>query len=633
VLFNRDVPWPALGCKQTFLFLPFCDKLSLMGCCVRPTVCGSMGFELLHRKGGFALEQLSFDFNTSNAVTGIDSFERCPKSGEYAKLFDENVLGAVFTRPEVVEFILDLVGYNPEHILYNTRILEPSFGGGAFLGPIIRRLFDSWRLSHSKKPTLADLKGAIYAVELHGFTYLNTRRKIIQILEREGMNLVEAEELSAQWLFNGDFLLTAIAPGFDFIVGNPPYVRQEVLPDYLLSEYRKRYGAMNDRADLYVPFFERSLSLLKEGGVLGFICADRWIKNRYGASLRKLIASGYRLRAYVDMTDADPFHSGVSAYPAITIIGREPPGSTKIARRPKVDSVSLSALASELLSPTMPNSGMVRKVTGITKGSEPWVLDSPGVLSIIRRLETDFPTIEEAGCSVGIGVATGADNVFIGDYEALDIEPDRKLPLVMTNDIISGEVRWLGKGVVNPFKDDGSLVDLNNHPKLRRYLEKRREIIENRHCAKKNPRNWYRTIDRIHPSLATREKLLIPDIKKEAHVVYEQGKLYPHHNLYYIMSSTWDLRALQAVLLSSVSLLFISAYSTKMRGGYLRFQAQYLRRIRIPKWRNVPDSLRKELVQASTKRNLNKCDKAVFRLYNLTDEERSVIEKSEKNDT
>ena len=69
----------------------------------------------------------------------------------------------------------------------------------------------------------------------------------------------------------------------------------------------------------------------------------------------------------------------------------------------------------------------------------------------MRRLEAEYPTIEEAGCKVGIGVATGADQVFIGHFDDLDVEPDRKLPLVMTRDILEGSVKWRGLGVINPF--------------------------------------------------------------------------------------------------------------------------------------------------------------------------------------
>jgi hypothetical protein len=267
----------------------------------------------------------------------------------------------------------------------------------------------------------------------------------------------------------------------------------------------------------------------------------------------------------------------------------------------------------------------VRELTGVTNGTEPWLLGSSDQMALIRRLEESFPLLEEAGCRVGIGVATGADKAFIGDFAALDVEPSRKLPLVTTKDILSGEVVWRGQAVVNPFAESGELVSLEKFPRLRRYLEARRGVIVARHCAQKNPEKWYRTIDRITPSLAARPKLLIPDIKGEAHVVFEDGKFYPHHNLYHVTSDDWELRALQAVLLSAVSRIFVATYSTKMRGGFLRFQAQYLRRIRIPRWVDVPMSLRLALADAAIKRDVQACNRATFELYGLSCEEKSAL--------
>lgn len=162
-------------------------------------------------------------------------------------------------------------------------------------------------------------------------------------------------------------------------------------------------------------------------------------------------------------------------------------------------------------------------------------------------------------------------------------------------------------------------------PRLRAYLEARREVIAKRHVAQKAPAGWYRTIDRITPSIATRPKLLIPDIKGEAHIVYEPGRLYPHHNLYYIVSDTWDLRALRAVLRSGIARLFVATYSTRMRGGFLRFQAQYLRRIRVPQWEEVPIPLREALITADATDNIAAANEAVSLLYKLTDTERDAL--------
>lgn len=534
--------------------------------------------------------------------------------------------GAVFTRREVVDFILDLIGYTEDQPLHEKRLLEPSFGGGDFLLPIIERLLGAWRAAKPNGSALDDLANAVSAVELHHETFHNTYTAVFSLLKRQGIATNAATALTDRWLSQGDFLLTPLDEKFDFVAGNPPYVRQELIPAPLLAEYRSRYQTMYDRADIYIPFIERSLSVLSDGGSLGFICADRWMKNRYGGPLRSFVAERFRLKVYVDMVDTPAFHSNVIAYPAITVISREAPGATRIAHRSAVDRAALANLADLLRAPALPKeAGAVRELAQVTNGSEPWLLESADQMAMIRRLEERFPLLEEVGCKVGIGVATGADRAFIGNFDALDVEPDRKLPLVTTTDIMSGEVAWRGQGVINPFAESGRLVDLDDYPRLRRYLEARREVIAGRHCAQKAPANWYRTIDRITPTLAARPKLLIPDIKGEAHIVFEAGKLYPHHNLYYVTSDDWELRALQAVLLSAVTRLFVATYSTKMRGGFLRFQAQYLRRIRIPRWVDVPEPLRRELAEAAITRDVQACNRAAFKLYGLSHEERSAL--------
>lgn len=534
--------------------------------------------------------------------------------------------GAVFTRREVVDFILDLAGYTEDRPLHEMRLLEPSFGGGDFLLPVIGRLLRAWQKAKPHGSALEDLGNTIRAVELHHDTFHGTRNSVTALLIRSGIAADSASTLVDKWLLQGDFLLASLGGEFDFVVGNPPYVRQELIPDLLLTEYRSRYRTMYDRADIYIPFIERSLTLLADGGHLAFICADRWMKNRYGAPLRKLVAEQFHLKVHVDMVDTAAFYSEVIAYPVITVIARETPGPTRIARQPALDPTTLRSLSERLRKPALPDdTALVRELAMVTNGTEPWLLGETEQMALIRRLEASFPTLEEVGCKVGIGVATGADKAFIGNFDLLDVEPDRKLPLATTKDIASGEVRWRGLGVINPFAEPKGLVNLDEYPRLRRYLEARREVIAGRHCAQKSLANWYRTIDRITPALAAKPKLLIPDIKGEAHIVFEDGELYPHHNLYFVTSNDWELRALQAVLLSAVSRLFVANYSTRMRGGFLRFQAQYLRRIRIPHWPDVPETLRHELAVAAIQRDLRACNDAAFKLYGLSPEECSLL--------
>jgi hypothetical protein len=535
--------------------------------------------------------------------------------------------GAIFTKREVVDFILDIVGYDVSKKLYEKRIMEPSFGEGAFLLPIIDRLINSWQ-THSKgnSTDFALLGEAVRGVELHSETFQKTQNAVIDKLIQAKFTTPAANNLANKWLIQGDFLLRQYDGWFNYVVGNPPYVRLEMISPLLLTEYRSRYKTMFDRADMYIPFYERSLSLLAEGGELGFICSDRWMKNRYGSALRHFISKNYHLKVYADMTDCAAFHSEVSAYPAITVITKSKSAKTRVVCRPKINRDVLTSIAREVVSESLSDGSQVYELTDVVRGKAPWLLGRDRLIELIRRIENEFPTLEETGCKVGIGVATGADKVFIGNYETLDVEPDRKLPLVTTQDIRSGHIIWQGNGVINPFTEYGDLVNLGQYPRLDRYLNRYKEVIAKRNCAKKAPSNWYRTIDRIWPDLTAKPKLLIPDIKGEAHVVFENGRLYPHHNLYYIVSEMWDLKALQTVLSSSLTTLFIKTYSTKMRGNYLRFQAQYIRRLHMPHWRNVSQNMRYELIEVAHTRNKKECNEAVFKLYGFTSREKTLLE-------
>lgn len=567
------------------------------------------------------------DFDSPFSQPALPGF--CPVEAASAAMASAGIegRGAVFTRREVVDFILDLSGYTTDRPLHRARLLEPAMGQGDFLTPIIDRLLAAYeRETDGRGNVVADLGDCLFAVELHRASYLQTRGLALETLRAKGISSVEADALCDRWLKWGDFLLMPLEEGFTHVIGNPPYVRQELIPDALMGEYRRRFKTIFDRADIYVPFIERSLSLLGPGGVLGFICANRWMKNRYGGPLRRFIAEEFHLRHFVDMVDTDAFLTEVIAYPAIVVIGREKGEATRLAAyRPVIDARELKALTKAMTARKLAKGKAVTEIIGVSKGSEPWMLEAPGQLNLVRRLEAEYPALEDAGCKVGIGVATGADQVFIGPLDKLDVEPSRKLPLAMTRDILTGSVKWRGLGVINPFASDGKLVPLSRYPKLAAYLEQHGEAIKARHTAKKNPGSWYRTIDRIYPELTQVPKLLIPDIKGQAHVVYEPGKLYPHHNLYFITSSEWDLRALQAVLLSDVTRAFIGLYSTKMRGGYFRFQAQYLRRLRLPHWRDVPKPLRVKLAHAGKARDFAACNAAVAELYQLTALERQAL--------
>ena len=502
--------------------------------------------------------------------------------------------GEVFTKTEVVEFILDLVGWRVGQGLLTQRLLEPSCGSGDFVVPAVRRL-----LADAPDATARELLPCIRAVEVNRAAFDILGQRVRAVLESHGFSADETETLTEAWLLHADFLTQPFITPFTHVVGNPPYLRIEALPRPLMQRYRALFRTMYDRADLYIAFYEKGLSLLAAEGRLGYICANRWTKNRYGGPLREMIAESFHLDAYIDFTGIDAFHGEVTAYPSVTIIRNGSGERTQVVDKEDVDCATLPELSTSLLAQA--DDPRIKYLSKFKEKRAPWLLSNAARLLVVKALENRLPTLEEAGCKVGIGVATGADKVYIGTDAELDVEPERKLPLLTRADLKNNRVEWTGKYVLNPFAGDApGLVNPDDFPKFKAYLEAHRAQIEGRHVAKKNPNSWFKTIDRIYPALAGTPKLVIPDIQGDPQVAYDPGEYYPHHNLYYLTSETWDLRALQTILRSSLANAFVATYSLRMRGDCLRFQAQYLRRIRVPEWSALSETHKAELIAAAT---------------------------------
>lgn len=534
----------------------------------------------------------------------------------YGSRSDGGTHGLVLTKPHVVELILDLAGYRAELNLAGLTLLEPACGHGAFLIPAVERLM----IASRRECVLPDaLQNAIVAFDIEPTHVENSRSMIFDVLRKHKVSAVQARKLAACWVQQGDFLLAKTSARFDVVVGNPPYIRIEQLHPELQAEYRTRFTTLYDRADLYVAFIEKGLQLLSQTGVLAFICADRWTLNKYGAPLRALITSGFKVKSYIDLHRASPFESEVIAYPSIFVIGKA------FSNQPTAFASMATASPEEVLAVRALGTGCKPKAEGLWgaeydawfTGDAPWVLTSPAHLVTLRSLEERFPLLEEDGnTAVRIGVATGSDKVYIVQHGA-DVEADRLVPLVMRDDIKAGRIGDNHRFVINTFRQDGGVVDLENYPRLAQYLASHEAALKKRHVAKKNSAGWFRTIDRIYPELVKKPKLLIPDIAGANQVVYEEGHYYPHHNLYFIISECWDMEVLGGLLSSRVALFFVWSYAVKMRGGYLRFQAQYLRRIRVPKVKSLSSKLRADIAAAFRERDFKKLDDLACRAYGL----------------
>lgn len=539
--------------------------------------------------------------------------------------------GEVFTRRWVVDLILDLVGYTPDRDLAPLVLIEPCCGTGAFLGPIVDRLIAS-TVRYGRD--LRSLDRAIAAFDLLGPNAELARKAVADQLQGAGLAQEEAEALAGSWVTTGDFLLhNHELASVDFVVGNPPYIRLESVPRRVMEAYRRLCPTMRGRSDIYVGFIERGLDLLKPNGVLGYICADRWMRNQYGAELREFISRAYAVDTVITMHDVDAFEEDVSAYPAIVVLKNQAQGRAVAVEANRgfgaEDAAKVTAWARKphrcvLTEPTFEASYVDRWF----EGRDLWATGSPAQLALLADLEARLPPLEDSrtGTRVGVGVATGCDDVYISADADL-VEHERLLPLLQAADTASGAPRWSGSYLVNPWNREG-LVDLDRYPRLKSYLEANAGRLRARHVAKHRPLQWYRTIDRIDPNLLARPKLVLPDLKAAAHPVLDEGRYYPHHSLYFVTSDAWDLEVLGGLLLSNVANLFVGAYCVKMRGGTYRFQAQYLRRIRVPDQHSVSRRDQRALAKAFATRDVEAATEVALRLYGIREFQRLAPERS-----
>lgn len=467
--------------------------------------------------------------------------------------------GVVFTSSNVVTFILDEVGYRHDINLSNIRILEPAAGNGSFALEIVKRLYNSSIIYQFDFVTA--LKNNVRFVELDTQSCSHLLDRLNYFLSK---NNVDYQIQVGVEIINADFLTYYFYEYFDCIVGNPPYIRHELIPEKYKKEYRKRFKTFKYRADVYVLFYEKSLRLLCRNGLLSFICSNRWLYNQYGQLLRDEIAQNYNLKKILNIENASPFDENVIAYPSITTIENCQRKKDLYYFESSSETINFNSLE-------------FQKIKNPTDSS--W----ENVFLKYNINHSALNGIIEQGFEIGIGVATGADKVFIINEAQKDkIENSRFLPIITTKDLLLEKINWRKQFVINPY-ENGQLCDLEKYPKLKYYFEQHKEKLKQRHTAKANPEKWFKTIDKIRPELVTKPKLLLPDIAGIKKLLIDSGEFYPHHNLYYITGQTVDrLKILASILMSNFIREQLSQIGIRMNGGFPRFQAQILKKLRIP---------------------------------------------------
>lgn len=478
--------------------------------------------------------------------------------------------GDVFTKPEVVSFMLDEVSYKASDNLSSISIMEPSCGEGEFLIDIIRRLKQS-SLGFDFNLNEAYHK-CVFASDIDA-------GKIAVCANRIKSEFPEIEH-PEQNLFVEDYLLSSHKP-VDIIIGNPPYIRYEEIPEDKLARY-KTFPTFYYRTDMYVLFFEKSLAQLNHRGRHCFICANRWMKNQYGKLLRKLVAEHYFIEKILNMEGADAFQEGVLAYPAITIISNKAKGD-------------------KLLFANISNIASLKNVEyesyNSPQGSD-WS-------NVFNAQEHELSLIEDQNFKIGIGVATGADNIFISNDLKDKVENELLLPVINAKDLSGDKMIWGGRYFLNPYDKYGNLISLDAYPKAKAYLESHKERLAARHKARKNPYRWYGTIDSVSSTLQCSPKILLPDISGNSYVFVDEGNYYPQHNIYYITGKgIRQLRILAAILMSEFVRKQLDNLTNHMNGGYARWQSQYLRKLHIPNIEYIPSELADSLLKCYEDNNV-----------------------------
>ncbi|MBF4615467.1 Eco57I restriction-modification methylase domain-containing protein [Curtobacterium sp. VKM Ac-1376] len=493
-------------------------------------------------------------------------------------------LGAVYTQPWVTEMLLDQVGYSADRDLTEGVLVEPCCGGGAFAIPIVDRLLQSAAL-HGVDP--ARLGSALVLADIDPSAVEASRLAVTATLRQRGVPRGTVDKLVDNWFRVTDFLSSNDGfPQADWVVGNPPYIRLEDVPGERRREYRALWSSMRGRADVFVGFWQAGLELLKPHGRIGFVCADRWMRNQYGRTLRHIVTTDYTIESILDLHDVDAFERRVDAYAAITVIRAESTTENqlsvgKLARsfRP----TDAAALTDELVRGDYKERDKWRlwTVEQSSLSETGWMLGGPDASD--PRLLAALPTLPETGVVVRGGIATGADEVFIVDGR-VDVEAALLRPVVGPKDLIEGQLQWAGRYLIYPWTESRELIALDKYPRLAIYLHRHEQRLRERHVirSRQNEDGWWRTIDREPVGGYSGKALLVPDIRERVEPVLDEGAHVPMHSLYRLTADGWDLDVLGGVLLSELVHTQMRSMSVSMASGRMRVSAQYLRRLRIP---------------------------------------------------
>lgn len=482
------------------------------------------------------------------------------------------------------------------------RILDPACGSGAFL----IAAFDFLKAEQARvrehlselEPGLLIHSGASADVEiitqnLHGVDvnaesveitklslWLKTAKKGRQLesLDRTirwGNSLIEDSDVHRRAFdWKSAFPDIFAAGGFDIVIGNPPYVRMELIKPFK-PYLEKRYAVVADRADLYAYFFELGVRLLKPGGRLGYISSSTFFRTGSGEALRRYLTGNAEIEAVVDFGDLQIF-DGVTTYPAILTLRR-------------VDGQVGGADLRYFKASTLPED--LSKAFGISSqpmprarlGTGSWRFESDKLDDIRKKMAAGRKTLADVYGAPLYGIKTGLNDAFVVNRETRDAliardarSADLLKPFLIGENLkrwhVESDDLWLIYTPKNRFS-------IEEYPAIRDHLAPFREALEGRATKQ----NWWelQQAQAAYEASFIKGGLSFPDISQGPKFSIASAKSYIDCTAFRIAYSGTDALA---ILGSKASWFFLFGISNPLRGGIwrLRLKTQYVESLPIP---------------------------------------------------
>ena len=356
--------------------------------------------------------------------------------------------------------------------------------------------------------------------------------------------------------------------GFDAVVGNPPYVRQEMIGEYK-SYFETKYSTYHSTADLYTYFFEEETQILATHGTLGIIVTNRFITTGYGEPLREYLSENYKIQSIIDFGDL-PVFDGISTYPAIFILEKSKKDvNTQYCDPDDLQVTDLSMLMQEK-SVILPSSNL--------DGSD-WTFQNSKENKIIEKIESEgTPLSDIISTPIRRGIMTGYNDALIIGQETRDslISEDSDLsPLI--REFLSGQnvLRYTSE-----FEDEYLLwlhgeVELDDFPSLRSYLLDHKSNLEDR---TERGEKWYQLRPCDYYSEFEKDKIIFPEVSKRTRFTLDSDGYFLNKTVFFFVEDDWYF---VAKLNSKLIGFFLHNISSMMRGGYYMNSATYVNQIPI----------------------------------------------------